>query len=222
MLTETEIARLWTAYTQLETDADDDIEREWWRLAQTLTFTALGTAMRRGELLALRWKDIHLLENHLHVRQALVKGRFTTPKSRAGKRRIDLGPRTTQLLAHHWQHSNYQTDDDLVFPHPLKGTPLDPARLARVYLTTALHTAGITKHIRPFHDLRHTALTHDAATGNPLTYIQHRAGHSQTSITERYIHAAQIQFAGAAQRAEERMFGRKQPERPVKLDKQVS
>jgi integrase len=59
---------------------------------------------------------------------------------------------------------------------------------------------------RPFHDLRHTALTHDAAAGNPVVYIQMKAGHSQASITERYIHAAQIQFAGAAARAEERMF----------------
>jgi hypothetical protein len=33
-----------------------------------------------------------------------------------------------------------------------------------------------------------------------------KAGHSQTSITERYIHAAQVQFADAAARAEERMF----------------
>ena len=145
VLTETEIARPWTAYLSLEADAEGGEEPEWWRLARTLTFTALGTAMRRGELLALRWKDIHLLEAHLHVREALVKGRFTTPKSRAGTRRIDLGRRTTQLLADHWQNSNYQTDDDLVFPHPLKGTPLDPARLARVYLTAALHTAGIHK-----------------------------------------------------------------------------
>jgi hypothetical protein len=34
-----------------------------------------------------------------------------------------------------------------------------------------------------------------------------RAGHSQASITERYIHAAQLQFAGAAQRSEARIFG---------------
>lgn len=206
ILDQTEIARLWTAYTELETDTATDEEREWWRIARTLTFVALGTAMRRGELLALRWKDIHLLDQHLHVREALVKGRYTTPKSRAGKRRIDLGPRTTQLLAHHYQHTTYNHDDDPVFAHPSKGTPLDPARLARVYLKHALHTAGITKPFRPYHDLRHTALTHDAAAGNPLTYIQHRAGHSQTQITQRYIHAAQTQFAGAAERAEQRMF----------------
>jgi len=71
----------------------------------------------------------------------------------------------------------------------------------------ALKAAGISKPFRPFHDLRHTALTHEAAAGNPLTYIQMKAGHSQAAITERYIHAAQVQFAGAAERAEERMFG---------------
>ena len=208
ILTETEIAHLWTAYTQLEADATDPEQREWWRLARTLTFVALGTALRRGELLALRWKDIQLLDGHLSVREALVKGRFTSPKSNAGRRLIQLGPRTKQLLAEHWQSSAYNTDDDLVFAHPQKGTPLDPSRLAREHLKPALKSAGITKPFRPFHDLRHTALTHDAAAGNPLTYIQHKAGHSQTSITERYIHAAQLQFLGAAARAEERMFSR--------------
>jgi integrase len=74
------------------------------------------------------------------------------------------------------------------------------------HLRPALRVAGITKPFRPFHDLRHTALTHEAAAGNPLTYIQHKAGHSQIQITERYIHAAQVQFAGAAARAERRMF----------------
>jgi hypothetical protein len=52
--------------------------RGWWRLARTITFIALGTALRRGELLALRWKDVQLLDGHLRVREALVKGRFTT------------------------------------------------------------------------------------------------------------------------------------------------
>jgi integrase len=207
VLSEAEIARLWSAYQQLEHDTAVEGQREWWRLARTLTFVALGTAMRRGELLALRWRDVHLLDGHLQVREALVKGRFTTPKSHAGRRTIDLGPRTNQLLAEHWQRSRYQGDDELVFCHPDKGTPLDPARLAREHLKPALKGAGITKPFRPFHDLRHTALTHDAAAGNPLAYIQMRAGHSQAAITERYIHAAQVQFVGAAARSEQRLFG---------------
>lgn len=136
-----------------------------------------------------------------------MRGRITTPKSRAGRRRVQLGPHTAKLLADHYQASRYTADTDYVFHHPHKGTPLDPSRLSRTYLRPALQAADITKPIRPFHDLRHTALTHDAAAGNPLTYIQHKAGHSQIAITQRYIHAAQTQFTGAAERAEARMFG---------------
>jgi integrase len=86
---------------------------------------------RRGELLALRWQDVQLLDGHVRVREAFVKGRFTTPKSKTSRRLIELGPRTKQLLAEHWQNTNYTDDDDLVFAHPQKGTPLDPSRLAR-------------------------------------------------------------------------------------------
>ena len=207
ILDQTEIRRLWNAYRQLEADASTADEREWWRISRTLTFTCLGTAMRRGELLALTWADIHLIDQNLHVRHAIAKGRLTSPKSRAGRRTIQLGPHTSQLLADHYQASRYTADTDPVFHHPHKGTRLDPARLSRTYLRPALIAAGITKPLRPFHDLRHTALTHDAAAGNPLTYIQHKAGHSQTTITERYIHAAQTTFPGAAARTDARMFG---------------
>jgi integrase len=68
-----------------------------------------------------------------------------------------------------------------------------------------------TKPFHPWHDLRHTALTHEAAAGNPQAYIQLKAGHSQGSITERYIHAAQVLFPGAAEKAEARMFGSPEP-----------
>lgn len=144
ILTAAEIGRLWTAYQQLQAEADDE-QRVWWQLARTITFTALGTAMRRGELLALRWKDIRLLDGVIDVREALVKGRFTTPKSRASRRLLELGPKTQTLLSDHWQHTQFQGDEELVFCHPQKGTPLDPAKLARVYLRTALRHAGITK-----------------------------------------------------------------------------
>jgi integrase len=206
VLSEVEIARLWSAYGELEAEAEPE-EQLWWRLARTLTFVALGTAMRRGELLALRWRDVQLLEGLLSVREALVKGRFTTPKSRSSRRLLELGPRTRDLLGEHWRESPFQADDELVFCHPQRGTPLDPSKLARCYLRPALARAGITKPFRPFHDLRHTALTHEAAAGNPMAYVQLKAGHSQSAITERYIHAAQVLFPGAAARGEARMFG---------------
>jgi integrase len=64
----------------------------------------------------------------------------------------------------------------------------------------------VSRTIRPWHDLRHTALTHDAAAGNPAVYVQARAGHAQAKMTERYVHAAQVAFPGAAEKAEARLF----------------
>jgi integrase len=205
VLSEVEIGRLWSAYGELERAAPPT-EKVWWRLGRTLTFIALGTAMRRGELLALRWRDIQLLEGLVTVREALVKGRFTTPKSRSSRRLLELGPRTRDLLSDHWRQTRFQGDEELVFCHPEKGTPLDPSRLVREHLRPALRCAGITKPFRPFHDLRHTALTHEAAAGNPMAYVQLKAGHSQSAITERYIHAAQVLFPGASARGESRIF----------------
>jgi integrase len=205
VLSGAEIARLWTAYGEMEDEASA-AERPWWQLARAITFAGLGTAMRRGELLALRWSDVRMLDGVLQVREAFVDGRFTTPKSRSSRRLIELGPRTRELLGTRWQETAFCNEGDLVFCHPTKGTPLDPSKLARVYLRPALRRAGITKPFRPFHDLRHTALTHEAAAGNPMAYVQLKAGHSQSAITERYIHAAQVLFPGAAARGEERMF----------------
>jgi integrase len=73
----------------------------------------------------------------------------------------------------------------------------------------ALRRAGIVTPFRPWRDLRHTALTHEAAAGNPQAYVQLKAGHSQGTITEKYIHAAQVLFPGAAEKAEARMLGTK-------------
>jgi integrase len=206
VLTETEIERLVAAYRALEQEAAED-DREWWALTRRLVEVGLGTALRRGELLALRWRDVQLLEARLTVRQALVRGRFQTPKSRASRRMIELGPRTVGVLDETWRTSRYRDDDDLVFGHSALGTPLDPSKLSRQYMRPALAKAGITKPFRPWHDLRHTALTHEAAAGNPQAYVQLKAGHSQGTITERYIHAAQVLFPGAAAKAEARMFG---------------
>ena len=206
VLTETEIARLATAYDELIAEASA-AELPWWTLAKSIVLVALGTAMRRGELVGLRWRSVNLLEAKIEIRETFVRGRFTTPKSRASRRVVEFGPRTLAVLEEQWRRSAYRADEDLVFGHPTKGTPVDTSKLAKRYLKPALSRAGIEKPFRPFHDLRHTSLTHAAAAGNPQIYVQARAGHSQGSITERYMHAAQVLFPGAAAKSEARMFG---------------
>ncbi len=207
ILTTEEITLLRAANHRLEAEAETPGEAEWWRLAHTITVFTLATALRCGELIALQWQDVSLLDGVIHVRRAIVRGRPTTPKSRAGTRTIHLGPRTLALLTEHYERSRHRGDASPVFCHPLLGSTLDPSAMARRYLKPALREAGITKPFRAFHDLRHTSLTHDAAAGNPHAYIQHKAGHSQGTTTERYIHAAQTSFPDAARLVETRIFG---------------
>jgi integrase len=132
---------------------------------------------------------------------------MTTPKSRTSRRTVELveGGHVLAAFEEQWQASRYRCDESLVFGHPALGTPLDPSALSRHYMRPALKAAGIERRFRPWHDLRHTALTHEAAV-NPAAYVQMRAGHSNGSITERYVHAAQVAFPGAAERGEARIF----------------
>jgi integrase len=59
---------------------------------------------------------------------------------------------------------------------------------------------------RPWHGLRHTALTETAAAGVPAMFVQAKAGHAQASTTERYLHADRTNYPDAAELAEARIF----------------
>jgi integrase len=188
VLREEEVAALLNAYKLLE-GAAEAAERPWWAAARRLTAFALGTALRRGEILALRWQDVELLDRRLHVRRSFVRGEMGEPKSKAGRRTIGFGPRTADVLEEQWKASVYRSPESLVFCHPQLGTPLDGSKIS-TYMRKAITKAGIERPIRPWHDLRHKA----------------RAGHAQATMTERYVHAAQVAFPGAAEKAEERLF----------------
>jgi integrase len=148
VLSEAEVASLRKVYDE-RIAAAELAERPFWRLAKTFVFVPLATGARRGELLALRWRDLNLLEGLLRIREQYVRGEFTEPKSRKSRRTIELGPQTLELLADYFQQSTYTADDDLVFAHPLVGKlPIDPSKLGREYLRPALKQAGITKPFR--------------------------------------------------------------------------
>jgi hypothetical protein len=51
-----------------------------------------------------------------------------TPKSEAGRRTIDLGPRLAAELFEHRGWSAFDGDDEYVFPNPRTGRPFDANR----------------------------------------------------------------------------------------------
>jgi integrase len=113
-----------------------------WRQARRIVTVPLGSGLQRGELLALRWRDVALLEGTLTVRAAVVRGEFPNPKSRKSLRAFQLGTVTLAALNEQWQETAYKTDDDVVFCHRELGTPLDPSKLIKRFLRPAIVTAG--------------------------------------------------------------------------------
>ena len=144
--------------------------------------TAAFTGLRRGELLALRWRDVDFAGSALRVRASYAGGALTSPKS--GKvRSVPLAPEVAEALARLAGREWFTGDDDLVFPGEA-GDYLDGSALRRRY-NLALRHAGL----RPlrFHDLRHTFGTRVIAKVD-IRRVQEWMGHADVQTTMRYLH----------------------------------
>ena len=83
---------------------------------------------------------------------------------------------------------------------------MSPDRFREAF-RAALTVAGVEKKLRPFHDLRHTSLTNDAASGSSPFAVMTKAGHSDMRTTKRYLHLAGVVFRDEADALERRLLG---------------
>jgi len=159
---------------------------------KALYYLALTTGLREGELLDLKWSDLDYKEKTLFVQRQLQpvehQGyQFLPPKTKAGKRKVSLGPVAFSYLERHQQKQaeirqgagDKWREHDLIFPTTL-GTPLDCGRVIREF-KRILRVANLPN-LR-FHDLRHTSISLLLEHGIPVTTVQRRVGHSKASIT---------------------------------------
>ncbi len=163
--------------------------------------TAAMTGLRRSELLGLRWRDIDWGTQRIRVRNTYVRREHSSEgKSDLSTRRsVPMAGRLARELELWSRRSAYDQDDDLVFAHPRKGTPLDGSKL-----TKRFKAACVDAGVRPvrFHDLRHTFATRLAASGTPVRTIQEFLGHADSKTTQIYAHYApsehEVQLVDAA------------------------
>ena len=116
-----------------------------------------------------------------------------------------LAPALVSALEEHYRRTAFQGDDELVFCHPERGTTYREHVFARQF-RAALNQAGITEYVRPFHDLRHTALTNEAAAGSSPIALMAKAGHTKMKTTRIYLHLAGVVFHDEAAALERRLF----------------
>lgn len=209
ILSPEEVRAVERAFGELLASADGDELSVWLRLSLDMFLVSYGLGLRRGELLGLRWRRVHLADPagpSLRIDETFVRNRIDTPKSAASERTIALGPRLAEVLFGLRARTPYSGDDERVFAHPQTGGAVDPKRYAR-YFRQALVTAGIDDYIRPTHDGRHSSITNAAAAGMSPAALMSRAGHADFSTTKRYIDLAGETFRGEAERLEERLWG---------------
>jgi integrase len=167
----------------IETSAEDRHRALW--------VTALGTGLRQGELLGLRWEDVDLRAARLRVRHTLanVNGELTLlePKTDRSRRTVMLADAVVTALRAHRTRQRMErlvsgsrwNDSGHVFT-TLHGTPYHAATITRAF-KAALTRAGLPA--CRFHDLRHAAATFLLAQGMTLEDVKQLLGHSSITLT---------------------------------------
>ncbi len=169
--------------------------------------TAAMTGLRRGELVALRWRDVDFPGQAIRVRANYSFGELVTPKS--GKvRSVPMVPEVAQALARLGQREHFTGDEDPVFAGTVGGH-LDASALRRRYAAAAKR-AGLRA--LPFHSLRHY-FGSMAVNRASLVQVQSWMGHSHIQTTARYLHA-KSQAGDAALLAGAFAASREEPVRP--------
>jgi len=175
---------------------------------ECLYHLAIKTGMRQGELFGLKWSDLDWGNGYLRVQRQVqrVTGQglvFMQPKTKAGRRSIQLGEGTLELMRKHLAQQNMEKafagmkwkDFNLIFPSKL-GTPLWPSNFLKDY-KALLKKAGL-RELR-FHDLRHTAASLMLNHGVPVLVVSKILGHSKASTTlDIYGHLIPIMQEGVA------------------------
>ena len=178
---------------------------------QPLIVLMLGSGLRRGEALALHWRDVDL-SGHVRVRWTLARVDrrlvFDEPKTERSRRFVSLPSPVVELLRRHkaalaaerlaalaW--APWEDHDDLVFPTHI-GTPTDPRNALQAFANIAERAglAGVT-----LHTLRHSAASALIASSAHIRVVQELLGHSSYGITaDIYSHVAIEQQREAAER----------------------
>lgn len=157
----------------------------------TIATLALATGMRRGELLALRWKDVEFEPGRVMVSRSLEQTRkglcFKEPKTRHGRRSITIPPAVVADLRAHWKASQEQrlalglgrsAPDDLVFTM-WDGSPRKPNALTNDWL----RASTVCGRRINLHALRRTHASSLIAAGIDILTISRRLGHANPKIT---------------------------------------
>ena len=156
---------------------------------ELLVLFALGTGLRQGELLALRYSDIDYDNMQIHVQRTVKTNyvfdannkkhrqlNFLEPKTKNSNRIVDIPSSLFKLLP-------VKNTDELIFTD--NGNVWEARKLYR-HWNYFLRDNNLP--VKKFHSLRHTYATLLLSKGVELITVSKLLGHSSLQITEIYSH----------------------------------
>lgn len=151
-------------------------------------YICLSTGLRLGEVCALKWADIDMDLQLLHVNRTVQRINVddaeqktilmeTPPKSFHSKREIPLSNQLYTLLQEFYCNDIYVLNGNM---------PMEPRTLQNKF-KKYLKLSGVRE--TNFHSLRHTFATNCIQTGADVKSVSEVLGHSDVRITlNRYVH----------------------------------
>lgn len=156
-----------------------------------LILLALGTGLRQGELLALKWENVNLKDKYIEVKESVKKvyvfdsdGNkkletiYQKPKSLTSIRKVDLPNKIIDMLSNMDRSTVFVFEDE-------NGNPYSAKTLFGNW-KKVLKNNNIP--YKKFHSLRHTYATMLLTKGVDLKTVQDLMGHSDITITQIYLH----------------------------------
>lgn len=142
---------------------------------------ALETAMRRGELLALTWRDIDVIHRRIYINRSKNGSSRTVPASNRAIAIIESIPRT---------------DDPRLFPIAAEPLRKHFERVVKRCASCWTDTEPNPFSDLHFHDLRHQALSQLSDKGLNVIELAQVSGHKTLAMLSRYTHPSHDAILG--------------------------
>jgi integrase len=168
---------------------------------------ALATGMRRGEILAIRWRNVDLDKGNVRVVESLEQTKTgLRPKAPKGEKGrgitlpafvIEELRRLKRLQAEELLALGIRQNGDILLCARANGQPMQPRSLTHEF-TRLMGRMKDMPRVR-FHDLRHTHATQLLLAGVHPKVAQERLGHSTIGVTlDLYSHVTATMQEDAA------------------------
>ncbi len=158
---------------------------------ENLILLDFATGLRQGELLALKWENIDLVNKRVNIKETIKKVYIfdsdgnkrqetvtSSPKTKNSIRIVDLPDNVVKMLKDMPRKSEY------VFCNS-NGLPFDSKYIFRNWQKIMKETK---LPYRKFHSIRHTYASMLLLNGVDLKTVQDLMGHSDIAITQIYLH----------------------------------